>query len=45
VDPIQEVAEHAIAIRENMARLRALRLAKVAREIAAEDRAATVKKR
>jgi len=42
---LQEVAERVIAIRENMARLRALRLAKEAREIATEDRAATVKKR
>jgi hypothetical protein len=42
---LQEVAERAIAIRENMARLRALRFAKKAREIATENRAATVKKR
>jgi hypothetical protein len=42
---LQEVAERAIAIRENMARLRALRFAKEAREIATENRAATVKKR
>ena len=42
---LQEVAERAIAIRENMARLRALRFAKEAREIATEDRAATVKTR
>jgi hypothetical protein len=37
---IQEAAERSIAVRENMARLRALRLAK-AREIA-EDRAGSI---
>jgi hypothetical protein len=42
---IQEVAERSVAVRENMTRLRALRLANEAREIAAENRAATVKKR
>ena len=39
---LQEAAERAIAIRENMARLRALRLAKEAREIATENRATSV---
>ena len=46
---LQEVATRAIAIRENMARLRGLRLAKEAREaqakILAENRAAKVKPR
>ena len=42
---IQEVADRAIAVRENTARLRTLRLAKEAREIAAGNRAAPVKKR